>query len=93
MAHVASGTIRAGADELFEVVLTANRAHRILVRADDPGVDFDLRIYDENRRLVESDVSYSPDAYCIVTPRWTGPFFLAVTAASGVGRYTLIVED
>jgi hypothetical protein len=93
MARVATGTISAGADEFFEVVLTANRAHRIYVRAEDVGVDFDLRVYDENRNLIDQDVTYSPDAYCVVTPRWTGRFWLAVTAASGIGRYTLIVED
>ncbi len=93
MTQIASGTIRAGGAEYLDVVLTAGRPHRILVQADDAGVDFDLSVYDERGNLVEQDVSFSPDAYCIVTPRWTGPFRLVVTAASGIGRYTLLVEE
>jgi hypothetical protein len=93
MARIGSGTISAGNGEYVDVVLTGGRPHRVFVQAHDPGVDFDLRVYDESGNLVQQDVSYSPDAYCIVTPRWTGPFRLFVTAASGIGRYTLVVED
>ena len=93
MVQVATGTIGAGTEEYFQVVLTAGRSHRIWVHTDDRGVDFDLRVYDQNGNLVDADVSYSPDAFCIITPRWTGTFRLAVSAASGLGRYTLLVED
>jgi len=93
MAQLGTGTIGAGADEYFETVLTAGRSHRIYVHPEDPSVDFDLSVYDQNGNLVDSDLSYSADAFCVVTPRWTGPFRLKVSAASGASRYTLIVED
>jgi len=93
MTQLGTGIIGEGADDYYEIVLTAGRAHQIYVRPDDPRVDFDLRIYDENENLVAYDTTYDADAYCIVTPGWTGPFRLAVTAASGGGRYTIMVED
>jgi hypothetical protein len=93
MSRIGTGTIGAGAEEYFDVVLTAGKRHRIYVHPDDPNVDFDLAVYDENGNLVEFDVTDSADAFCIVTPNWTGPFRIAVIAASGVARYTLVVED
>jgi hypothetical protein len=93
MARVGSGTIRTGSAESFDVVLTAGKPHRILVQPDDPTVDFDLLIYDENGNRVVEDVSTSADAFCIVTPRWTGKFRLVVTSAQGASSYTIVVED
>jgi hypothetical protein len=93
MARIGTGTIGAGAEEYFDVVLNAGKRHRIYVHPEDEDVDFDLAVYDQGGNLVEVDVNDSADAYCVVTPSWTGPFRIAVIAASGVGRYTLVVEE
>ena len=93
MAQVGTGTIGPGGMEFFDVVLTAGRPHRVYVHPDDPTVDFDLHVFDENANLVTEDVSTSADAYCIVTPRWTGPFRFVVNSASGASSYTIVVED
>jgi hypothetical protein len=93
MARIGSGTIRAGREEYFDVILNAGTRHRIYVHPENENVDFDLAIYDQDGNLVEIDVNESADAYCVVTPIWTGPFRIAVIAASGGGRYTLVVED
>jgi hypothetical protein len=93
MARIGSGTIRAGGEEYFDVVLNAGKRHRIYVHPEDEDVDFDLAVYDQDGNLVEIDVNDSADAFCVVTPIWTGPFRIAVIAASGMGRYTLVVEE
>jgi hypothetical protein len=93
MSRIGSGTIRAGGEEYFDVILNAGTRHRIYVRPEDDDVDFDLVVYDQDGNPVAVDVDESADAFCVVTPIWTGPFRIAVIAASGVGRYTLVVED
>jgi hypothetical protein len=93
MTRVGSGTIGTGGMEFFDVVLTAGRPHRVYVHPDDPSVDFDLAVMDQNGNVVDTDVSTSADAFCIITPRWTGPFRLVVNSAAGMSSYTIVVED
>jgi hypothetical protein len=93
MTRIGSGTISGGAQEYFDVELTAGKPHRIYVRPDNEQADFDLAIFDENGNLVDFDTDASADAFCVVTPNWTGPFTIAVIAASGGSSYTLVVED
>jgi hypothetical protein len=93
MAKVGTGTIGAGSGENFVVELTAGRPHRVFVHPDDPTADFDLQVFDENGNLITQDISTSSEAYCVITPRWTGPFTLSVTAASGASTYQIVVED
>jgi hypothetical protein len=93
MTSVGSGTIGPEHGEYFDVVLTAGKAHRVYVHPADPSVDFDLHVYDENGILITEDVSTSADAFCVITPRWTGRFRLFVTSASGVSSYQIAVED
>jgi hypothetical protein len=93
MTQIGTGTISTGGDEYFETVLTAGRSHRIYVHPEDPSVDFDLSVWDENGNLVDYDDNDSADAFCVVNPTSTGPFRLKVTAYSGASRYTLVVED
>jgi hypothetical protein len=92
MTRVGSGTIGPGHGEYFDVVLTAGRPHRVYVRPDDPTADFDLQVYDENGNLITEDLSTSADAFCVITPRWTGPFRLFVTADQP-SSYSITVED
>jgi hypothetical protein len=93
VALVGTGTIGTGGVEYFDAVLTAGRAHRIYVHPTDPRVDFDLRVYDQNANLISEDISTSADAFCVVTPRWTGPFRFVVNSAGGMSSYTIVVED
>jgi hypothetical protein len=93
MASVGSGTIGPGGLEFFDVVLTAGRAHRVYVHPDDPTVDFDLHVLDQNGNVVAEDVTTSADAFCIITPRWTGSFRLVVNSAQGASSYRILVED
>lgn len=62
-------------------------------RTADPSVDFDLHVFDENGNLITEDISTAPNAYCAITPRWTGPFRLVVDAARGMSGYRIVVME
>lgn len=52
--------------------------------------DFDLYVFDENVNEVASGTrGRGVTEVVYVTPRWTGPFFIAVRSHSGSGFYTL----
>jgi len=93
MAIVGSGIIGPGEAEYLDVVLRGGIKYRVYVNPDEPGVDFDLFIYDENGHLVEKDNSPERDALCFVTPLWTGPFRIVVKAERGLSSYQIRVED
>jgi hypothetical protein len=44
--------------------------------------DIDLRLYDQNGNLIDSDTGYDDYPYIRVTPRWTGRFKLKVSMVS-----------
>ena len=90
---IATGALMAGEEQHFDVVLTAGHPHVVYVEPDDPSADFDLLVYDENLNLVHQDTTSNSDAYCEVTPVWTGQFRLVVQAISGVSRFQLFVQD
>ena len=89
----ASGYIGWGDVDSFGVLLDRDIEYTIHVDPDDPTVDFDLYIYDENDNLIASDDTDLADAFCTLTPKWTGPFNIFVKAASGGGGYTITVLD
>lgn len=93
MALVGSGVIGPGGSEYFDVVLHGGHTYAVYVEPFEIGVDFDLRVYDENGNLITEDITTTPDAYCAITPRWTGPFRLAVTSARGLSGYRIQVQD
>jgi hypothetical protein len=93
MATVGAGTIGPGGAEYVDVVLTAGRPHRVYVDPDDPTVDFDLHVVDENGNRVTEEITSSVEAFCIITPRWTGGFRLLVNAAGGASSYRILVEE
>ena len=43
--------------------------------------------------LITEDISAAPDAYCAITPRWTGPFRLVVESARGMSDYRIDVME
>jgi len=92
MALIGEGVLGPGGEGYFDVVLTGGVPHTVYVHPSEPGVDFDLFVYDENGILVTDDISDATDAFCIVTPRWTGPFRLVVKAARGLSTFRIVVE-
>jgi hypothetical protein len=92
MPLVGSGQLGPGQVAYYNIVLRANVTYRVYVRPNRSGVDFDLRIYDENGNLVQWDEDPASDAECFITPRWTGPFRVEVIAAFGGSGYGIIVE-
>ena len=93
MSLVGSGVIGPGTAEAFDVVLTGGHNYLVDVQPIEPGVDFDLHVFDENGHLITQDVSPARDAYCAIQPRWTGPFRLVVESARGTSAYRIQVQD
>jgi hypothetical protein len=93
MPLVGSGVLGPGGAEYFDVVLHGGHTYAVYVEPTDPRVDFDLHIYDENGNLITQDVTPAADAYCKVTPRWTGPFRLIVDSRFGAAGYRIIVHE
>ena len=93
MPLVGSGVIGPGGSEYFDVVLASGHTYAVYVEPFEPTVDFDLHVYDENGNLISQDVSTAADAYCTITPRWTGPFRLVVNSARGLSGYRIQVQE
>jgi hypothetical protein len=93
MPLVGSGVIGPGGAEYFDVVLSGGHTYSVLVQPFDPTVDFDLYVYDENGNLITQDASPAANAYCAITPRWTGPFRLEVKAYRGMAGYRIQVQE
>jgi hypothetical protein len=93
MPLVGSGVIGHGSAEAFDVFLTAGHTYAIAVQPTEPGVDFDLHVFDQNGNMVAQDNSYARDAYCGITPAWTGPFRLVVESAQGTSAYEIRVHE
>lgn len=88
---VASGMVVPGEAHLFELVLQAGLSYHVYAQPDDAGADLDLELYDESNILVGEDTTANRDAYCMITPRWTGQFQLVVFCVSGRGYYRVFV--
>jgi hypothetical protein len=93
MGLVGSGVLGPGQAEYYQVVLKGGVTYSVYVDPDEPGVDFDLAIFDENGNLVTYDTDETSNALCFVTPKWTGPFRLVVKSARGTSTYKIRVED
>lgn len=93
MGLVGTGVIGPGGSEFFDVVLHGGHTYAVAVQPIEPGVDFDLHVYDESGNLITEDITTAPDAYCAITPRWTGPFRLVVNSVRGISAYRIQVMD
>lgn len=93
MALVGSGVIGPGGSESFGVVLQGGHHYSVYVRPTEPSVDFDLFVYDERDNLVGVDADPAPDAYCGLSPAWTGPFRLEVHSHRGLSDYQIVVQE
>ena len=92
MPLIGSGLIGPGGSEYFDIVLNGGHTYAVMVEPTDPTVDFDLYVYDENGNLVTLDDSVRANAYCAITPRWTGLFRLLVKAHRGLSPYRIQVQ-
>jgi hypothetical protein len=90
---IGGGFLGQGESEYVDVGLTAGHSYRIYAQPEDPTVDFDLRIYDENGNLVSWDETLNADAYCIIQPSWTGLFRVVVNAAQGASRFAVAIYE
>jgi hypothetical protein len=93
MGLVGSGVVGPGAAQFYDVMLQSGHTYAVGVHPFQPGVDFDLQVFDENGNLITEDISAAPDAYCAITPRWTGPFRLVVESARGMSDYRIDVME
>jgi hypothetical protein len=93
MGLIGNGVIGPGGAEFFDVVLQSGHTYSVFVQPFEPSVDFGLHVYDENGNLVTQDITTSADAYCAITPRWTGPFRLVVNSARGFSGYRIQVQE
>jgi hypothetical protein len=91
MPVVGAGVIGTGQAQYLDVVLQGGRTYSFSVHPSEPGVDFDLHIYDQNGNLVAWDESPAADAYGMVTPMITGPFRIVVNAVDGMAAYQVEV--
>jgi hypothetical protein len=92
MALVGSGMVGPGQAQFFDVVLQSGVTYQVYVKPVDYSVDFDLYIYDERGNLVARDNTTAPDAYCNITPLWTGPFRLEVKSERGMSPFNIVVQ-
>ncbi len=92
MAIMGSGFLLAGGAQYLDLTLQGQTTYQIYVDPDDPNVDFDLHILDENGNVVAQDEDPTSNALCYITPAWTGLFRLIVNAAKGGGSYRVSVE-
>lgn len=67
-------------DEYSDHYLTLNRGYdyKITAGCDGDCGDIDLKLFDENGNLVDSDVERDDNPIVSIAPRWTGRFRLRV---------------
>mgnify|MGYP001802628317 CR=1 FL=1 len=72
---------RGNADYLNINLLSGN-SYTILGVCDEDCGDMDLKLYDENGNLIDSDTIYDDTPVVNVTPNWSGRFQVKVTMPS-----------
>jgi hypothetical protein len=93
MTIVANGVIGPRQAQYMTVVLQADHTYTFYVFPDDPSVDFDLYIFDENSGLVSMDDSPAAEAVGVIKPLWTGPFRIVVDSKRGYSPYRVEVRE
>ena len=87
------GPLGPGESEGWEVILTGKKIYNIFVQAHEPGVDFDLYVFDENGTLIDMDDEISSSAYSSIETNWTGPFQIVIECARGFSTYQITIEE
>jgi hypothetical protein len=78
---VKSGRLRRREGESLSVTMSRGNRYAIVGVCDEDCNDIDLRLYDENDNLIDSDTSSDDKPVVVVSPRWSGEYRLRVTMA------------
>ncbi len=73
------GVLTPGETYMTLTTLYEGTSYVFIASGDEYAYDVDLRIYDENGKLVARDDDYSDVAVVKVTPRWSGQFYMKIT--------------
>ncbi len=87
------GPLGPGESESWEVILTGQKTYNIFVHAHEPGVDFDLYVFDEYGNLIDMDNEIDSNAYSSIVTNWTGPFQIVIECARGFSTYQFAIEE
>ena len=87
------GPLGPGQSDSWGVILAGQRAYNIFVQAYEPGVDFDLYVFDEYGNLIDVDNDIDSDAYCEFVTNWTGPFQIVIKCERGFSKYQIEIEE
>jgi len=79
---------RSGEFDVFVQTLRGGQDYKITL-SGPAYADFDILVFDENENLVARSTGRTSQEAVYITPRWTGPFYIAVASYSGHGSYTL----
>lgn len=88
-----TGNLNTGDSDTFDCILRGTVTYVFFVDADEPGVDFDLFIYNENGQLVTKDSSSATDAQCILTPEYTQHYTVKIKSSRGVSNYSISIWE
>lgn len=84
-------TVKAHSTDVYEVVFRGGEATEIAISGDGDTC-LELRVYDENGRLVASDTfGGGDDRHVVVRPKWTGEFTVKVKNLGPVSNQYAIV--
>jgi hypothetical protein len=90
-----TGSLRQGQVDDLKVDLNAGQNYLFIGLCDQDCGDIDLYLYDENGQLIDSDIKNDDKPLVLVTPRWSGRFYIKVKMVScsnqpcfyGVGNF------
>src|SRR3954447_7527809 len=60
----------------FETTLVTGYTYKVAAAGCEDAYDVDVRVYDENGNLIDSDDDSSNLAVATVTPAWTGTYYI-----------------
>ena len=63
---------------LIRTTLLQGNNYALVAGGCEDGYDVDIAVFDENGNVVAKDTDSQPVAVALVTPRWTGTFFIRV---------------
>ena len=91
MLRAESGELRKGEKDKYTLTLEGNQIYWIELDAIEEDVDFDIKVFDENNIVVESDLDPDSDAEVELIPAWTGDFTIVVSMVRGASKYSIVV--
>nr|RNJ65256.1 MAG: hypothetical protein EDM05_32135 [Leptolyngbya sp. IPPAS B-1204] len=81
------GTLRAGRSHVVNINLRSGVTYNLISVCDEYCTDVDIKLYDENSNLVDSDIRSNDIAIVSVTPRWSGEFYVKVDLVNCSANY------